>query len=291
MNYHPLISIVVPAYNNEKTILGCLMSLKNQTYANFEIVVVDNNSTDGTRKIVEQFGTLDPRAVYCVETFQSRGAARSTGVRQARGEIIVSINADCVFDSDWLEKLTLPIRQGTADAVTGSGTYANRSYWTNQLNFLNKQFDKRYVKNGRCTATLDSKNFAAKAHILKMYNFDPTMESMDDLDLFMRLKDVTPIYFVENAEASDVDYLSFQQIVKTFFWRGYWTHLIYRKYRHQIDWHREIMFESVSFFNNATFPIWLLVKMFTCWPTRSFFIITTELSWRFGLLFYYITHY
>jgi len=101
MSDEPTVSVVIPAYNAERYIGETLESVLAQTYRDFEIVVVDDGSTDGTREIVRNYG----EPVRLVEQPNSGpAAARNRGIREARGELIAFIDADDL----WLpEKLAL----------------------------------------------------------------------------------------------------------------------------------------------------------------------------------------
>ena len=72
-----MISFIIPIYNNSGTIDKCLVSIFSQTFKDFEIIVVDNNSTDNTKKIVQEFDKI--KCVF--EPVPGRGAARNTGQR------------------------------------------------------------------------------------------------------------------------------------------------------------------------------------------------------------------
>lgn len=99
-SFQPFLSIVIPAYNEEKYIGACLDSLKNQTYTNFEIIVVDNNCTDKTAEIATSKG-----ANVIKESQKGIAFARKKGFEEAKNEIIVSTDSDCTFPPDWLEKI------------------------------------------------------------------------------------------------------------------------------------------------------------------------------------------
>jgi len=103
MSDEPTVSVVIPAYNAERYIGETLESVLAQTYRDFEVVVVDDGSTDGTREIVRGYG----EPVRLVEQPNSGpAAARNRGVREARGEFIAFIDADDL----WLpEKLALQV--------------------------------------------------------------------------------------------------------------------------------------------------------------------------------------
>lgn len=120
------ISVVVPAYNEEKYLSTCLQSLKEQDYrGDWEIIVVDNASTDATARIARDFGV---RVVYCPR----KGVvfARQAGVEAAQGDIIVQSDADARFPSNWLSRLVqrLTEQQG-AVAVTGDIRYIKPPMW------------------------------------------------------------------------------------------------------------------------------------------------------------------
>lgn len=114
----PFVSVVVPVYNGEETIGACLQALLTQDYPpeQFEVLVVDNNSTDGTPAIVQRSG-LTPLFERRV---QSSYAARNLGVRQARGEIVAFTDADCVPQPQWLEQLVTAFFSDDIVGVVGA---------------------------------------------------------------------------------------------------------------------------------------------------------------------------
>lgn len=95
----PFISVVIPAYNEEAEIKNCLDSLKAQELdqKDFEVVVVDNASTDKTAQIIKRYPFK-----YTYEPKRSVVVARQTGVDKSRGEIIVSADADTIYPKNWL---------------------------------------------------------------------------------------------------------------------------------------------------------------------------------------------
>ena len=96
------ISVVIPAYNEEKLIRECLQSLKKQSYAGpIEIIVVDNNSSDGTARIAREEG-----ATVVFEPMPGVCAARQAGTLAAHGSIVVSTDADTTFPTNWLERIS-----------------------------------------------------------------------------------------------------------------------------------------------------------------------------------------
>ena len=98
----PLITVLVPAHNEELVIKRCLDSLLASTYRKFEIIVVDDASTDNTRNIVMQYICDHPsRTISLLTMSRNRGKAGALNHalrRQANGEIIMTLDSDCVID-------------------------------------------------------------------------------------------------------------------------------------------------------------------------------------------------
>lgn len=96
----PKISVVVPAYNEAEFIAITLKSLINQTYNNFELIVVDNNSEDDTSDVAKKYGA---RVVF--EKKKGVAAARQAGFFAAKGQIIATTDADSVVPENWVETI------------------------------------------------------------------------------------------------------------------------------------------------------------------------------------------
>jgi glycosyltransferase involved in cell wall biosynthesis len=87
----PLVSVVVPTYNRAEYIAETIASILEQSYANIEIIVIDDGSTDDTRNVVRPF---EPRIRYVWQENAERGASRNHGLRLARGEYIAFLDSD-----------------------------------------------------------------------------------------------------------------------------------------------------------------------------------------------------
>jgi glycosyltransferase involved in cell wall biosynthesis len=97
----PLISVVIPAYNEERFLKKTLLSLQKQTYPNFEVIVVDNGSTDKTADIAKAHG-----ARVISEPQKGVARARQTGFLASSGELIAMTDADTIVPPDWLKRIT-----------------------------------------------------------------------------------------------------------------------------------------------------------------------------------------
>lgn len=95
----PLVSIIVPVYNGERSIERCLRSIQNQSYKNLEIIVVNDGSTDHTERIIKKYAASDPRFHYLKKENSGVSESRNLGISAANGEYFQFVDGD-----DWLVK-------------------------------------------------------------------------------------------------------------------------------------------------------------------------------------------
>lgn len=107
-----LISVIIPAYNEESCIGDCILSLINQSVSPLEIIVVDDGSNDRTVSICEAFGIE-----VCRQTHRGMAAARNLGAHMSKGNILVFLDADMVFAPNYVKKIVQPIINGEAVAT------------------------------------------------------------------------------------------------------------------------------------------------------------------------------
>ena len=114
----PRVSVIVPAYNAEQTIEQCLDALTRQTVSRetYEIIVVDDGSSDGTRARVEARAGVR----LLVQANAGPAAARNLGVQHAQGEIVLFTDADCVPAEDWIERMVVPFGDEAIVGVKGA---------------------------------------------------------------------------------------------------------------------------------------------------------------------------
>ncbi|HWR72893.1 MAG TPA: glycosyltransferase family A protein, partial [Nitrospirota bacterium] len=112
-----LISVIIPVHNGEATIGKCLEAVFASRYARFEVIVVDDRSTDDSPDIIGRY----PCRLVRLETHAGASAARNAGARQSTGEYLFFIDADCVLQEDTLSRVNSALA-GAGPAVVG-GTY------------------------------------------------------------------------------------------------------------------------------------------------------------------------
>lgn len=118
------LSIIIPAYNEEKVIADCLNGIinikKNSMYV-IEIIVCDNGSTDKTAEIVAEF----PEVLLVNEKRRGTSFARQTAFEYSTGDIIACIDADCIPDPDWIRKGASHFTDPTVISVAGLCRFSN----------------------------------------------------------------------------------------------------------------------------------------------------------------------
>lgn len=190
------ISVVIPAFNEEKYLSLALQSLTTlQTKKSFEVVVVDNGSSDGTSRVASGFADRLNLKIL-VEKKQGRGAARARGFREANGEIIVSLDADTQVYADWLDTITDPLQDGVV-ATTTSCKIADCPVFTNALfNFIQPKAMVlyrwvlgHYWLSGFSFAIL-------KSVYEKSGGFNAHLQAQEDLDLSFRVTKLGKIKFI-----------------------------------------------------------------------------------------------
>ena len=116
----PLISIIVPVYNTELYLEKCVDSIRNQTYSNLEIILVDDGSADHCNTIVDHFAIIDSRITAIHQENGGQSKARNTGIDRAKGEFYLFVDSDDYIDENMLEQMYKRIQRDGSDlAICG----------------------------------------------------------------------------------------------------------------------------------------------------------------------------
>lgn len=121
-----MISVIIPTYNEKEDLEKCIESLGFQTHNDFEIIVVDDGSTDNTSRIVRNIKSQISNIKFFEQEHQGAGAARDLGAKHAKGNILVFVDADMTFDKDFIKKLVDPIEKGSV-----KGTFSKEEFVSN----------------------------------------------------------------------------------------------------------------------------------------------------------------
>lgn len=184
---NPFVTVVIPAYNEEQYLTGALQSVVNQEFRNFELIVVNNNSTDKTVEIAENFGAK----VIC-EPQRGVGFARQRGFMEAKGSIIATTDADTILPPKWLSRIVDEFEKDK-NLVAFGGLYTLYSgplsarlafyYFAHPAWALDKVFSGGWG--------LPGVNFAArKDAFLKVGGFKTELSIGEDAEISRRLKKI-----------------------------------------------------------------------------------------------------
>ena len=135
-----LVSVIIPVFNNIRTLKRCVDSVISQTYKDLEIILVDNGSTDSSETLCEKYLKEDPRVILLHEKNEGVSSARNQGIKIAKGEYITFIDADDHILPEYIEKLV------SAFAGDDCILSACNSYDVNGEVFKERIFSK----NGKC---------------------------------------------------------------------------------------------------------------------------------------------
>ncbi|MDO8434063.1 MAG: glycosyltransferase [Candidatus Binatus sp.] len=180
----PRASVIVAGYNAASTLPGCLESLKQLNYPDYEIIVVDDGSTDATASIAETAGVRTLRLEH-----RGLASARNAGVDVASGEIIAFIDADARADRDWLYHLVETITRRNASAAGGPNFAPAPTSSTAAAMAAAPGLPREVRARDDRLAQLCGCNMAiTKAAFQKIGSFDPIFTTAgDDVDLSWRL--------------------------------------------------------------------------------------------------------
>lgn len=112
-----MLSIIVPVYNDEKYLDRCVNSILKQTFTDFELLLIDDGSTDNSPHMCDDYATMDSRVKVIHQNNQGITGARNTGIEAATGDYIAFMDHDDWLDGDMYEKLMKTAQEYDADIV------------------------------------------------------------------------------------------------------------------------------------------------------------------------------
>ncbi len=188
-----LASIVVPAYNEEKYIRHCLRSLMSQDHPGFEyeVIVVDDGSTDRTAAIARQHG-----ARVISQPRRGVSGARQAGFEAARGEIIASMDADTIPPRDWLYRLVTELAKGPDIIGVYGPVRLSDGPWYADWAYHHVSGVYFWLSSCIRKPNFSGQNFAVRREAwARVGGFDPGWASAEDLQLSLKLAHIGRVKF------------------------------------------------------------------------------------------------
>jgi len=185
-------SVVIPLYNKANFIGDCLESVLKQTHQDFEVIIVNDGSTDGSKKVVETF--KDPRIQVLHQNNKGASAARNSGIEKAKNKWIALIDADDYWYPNHLEELNKMIsKYPKADLVCNNyEILLNKKLIKYPFISLDNVSKSQYIENYFLASKVDSLTLTCsfgftKKIFEKVGGFDEDIRSGQDTDLMIRL--------------------------------------------------------------------------------------------------------
>ncbi|MEH1928971.1 glycosyltransferase [Nostoc sp.] len=183
----PIISVIIPAYNTEKTIKETIQSVLNQTFIDFELIVINDGSQDSTLEVVTQI--QDPRIKIFSYSNAGGNVSRNRGLDRAGGEFVSFLDADDLWTPDKLQSQLKALQEN----VTAKVAYSWTDYIDTKGQFLFS--GKRINENGNIYENLLLNNFLengsnpliCKKALITLGGFDEFLSAAQDWDMWLRL--------------------------------------------------------------------------------------------------------
>lgn len=187
MKHNPLVSVIIPAYNQAQFLPGAIRSVLDQTYQNFEIIVVDDGSVDNTREVACQYAD---RVCYIWQENKGLAGARNTGIRASCGEYIGLLDSDDEWMPTYLEKMVEQASQNPETAVfycMAQSIDVNGNPLPQVFGGPVQQSQNIYHALVRANFLIPSTILMKKCEIEEVKLFDENLRSCEDWDLWLRL--------------------------------------------------------------------------------------------------------
>ena len=181
----PTVSVIIPAYNQSRYLGQAIRSVLAQTYASFEIIVVDDGSTDDTRQVATGFA--DARVRYVHQLNRGLSAARNTGIRHARGELLTFLDSDDLFLEHKLATLVGALEKNPALGLVAGGAILIDEHGE----LVGEVFDEGLPAN-LSDLLLGNPLHVGSVLLRREWQervgfFDETLRSYEDWDMWLRL--------------------------------------------------------------------------------------------------------
>ena len=191
-----MISIVLPSFNRAHILPKAVESILRQTYKDFELIIVDDGSSDNTCEVVKDFN--DDRIVYVHQENAGACVARNNGIDHARGEYIAFQDSDDVWHEDKLEKQLTTLRNTGAAVVF---CRMNRMSDGKNVGLVSDYFHEGFLSKEELPMSIGTQTLMGKSAVFKQEKFDPEMPRFQEFEMLVRVQRSFSIYCMEEPLA------------------------------------------------------------------------------------------
>jgi len=202
--YEPFVSIIVPAFNEERVIEATIRSLLNSDYDNFEIIVVDDGSQDRTSEVVREHFSEQPLVKLFTEPNAGKASALNLGLRHAKGDVIVALDADTQFPGNTIRVLARRFVDPQIGAVAGNAKVGNRinivTRWQALEYITSQNMDRRAFASMNCITVVPGSVGAWRRELIERCGGFSAETLAEDQDLTLLIRKLGyKIGYEENA--------------------------------------------------------------------------------------------
>lgn len=192
----PYFSIILPTYNRAHFLPKAIESVLAQTFEDWELVIVDDGSTDNTKEVVLAY--QDPRIVYIYQDNQERSAARNNGISKAKGDFICFLDSDDYYLPEKLMNLYTRIKVEDKLVLYFDGIVTEVNGKLIQNTFQLKKESENW-QEFILTNTLFSQQICGKKEIFNQFKFNPKIRIGEDMELWMRISSSYNLEQIKNS--------------------------------------------------------------------------------------------
>ncbi|MFH1233586.1 MAG: glycosyltransferase family A protein [Patescibacteria group bacterium] len=170
-----MISIIIPVYNQAEQIKQCFDSIKKQTYNNYEIIVVNDGSSDNIGEVIENYKNKFVKFIYISQSNQGASVTRNNGAKKAKGDYLIFCDADVIMKPEMLETMLRALENNPQSSFCYSSFF-----WGNKL-FKLWPYDGKKLKH---TPYITTTSLIRKEHFPC---FDEALKKFQDWDLWLTM--------------------------------------------------------------------------------------------------------
>ena len=272
-NYHPFVSVLIPCHNEETVIEKTVENVLKLNYKDFEIVVLDDRSTDKTPVIIEKLAKENNKVKYLIRDKNAKAgksAVLNDGMKIAKGEAVLVLDADAKIESDFLDKMVPMLEGADIGAIQAQKVIIN----ANQ-NFFTKCQYNEYILDTHLQVGRDAVRGAVelrgngeliKLQALKSIDFWNEDTLVDDLDMSTRLHiKGWDIRFCQNAKVYEEGVVDFYSLIRQ---RRRWVEGSIRRYLEyawdvftSCDMSLRVGFDLIAYITEFLLPFWLVAEI------------------------------
>jgi glycosyltransferase involved in cell wall biosynthesis len=168
----PLVSVIIPTKNNEKAITKCLLSIKQQSYPNIEIIIIDAFSTDQTKNLAEGLGA------HIMQLQSERTKAKNYGTQLAKGDYVFFVDSDMILQSDVVRECLDACVKGSAGVIIPEASIG-KGLWVRIRDFERSMYQGTKIESAR---------FFVRKHVLEVGGFDEDIITYEESTLPQKLE-------------------------------------------------------------------------------------------------------